>query len=160
VSATPTNPALQGLRLVPGQQVEVTRSAIGRPFDLVPDLQTEIPSPRNVRAGPAVVTGPSKLSLRSLKRSKCVAVSVSSTRAARVLATILSGRRSVRLFGQRLVVFTAAGPKGTCIKVPARAKTFDVRTPLSFAVGYALGARARPGQRPTRPVIRPIKLVP
>jgi hypothetical protein len=52
------------------------------------------------------------------------------------------------------------GPQGTCIKVPARAKTFDVRTPLSFAVGYALGARARPGQRPTRPVIRPITLVP
>jgi hypothetical protein len=160
VQVTPTNPALRGLQLVPGRQVEVTRSAIGRPFALVPDLQTTIPSPRTLRAGPALVTAPSQLSLRSLRRSKCVAVLVTSARPARVLVTIFSGRRSVRLFGQRLVVFTAAGRKSTCIKVPARAKTFNVRTPLSFAVGYALGARARSGQRPTRPVIRPIRLLP
>jgi len=160
VSVTPTNTALRSLRLVPGQQVRVSRRAISAPFPLVPDLQTTIPSPREVRAGPATVTAPGRLSLRSLRRSKCVAVLVASARPARVLVTIFSGRRSVRLFGQRLVVFTAAGRKSTCIKVPARAKTFDVRTPLSFAVGYALGARARPGQRPTRPVIRPIKLVP
>ena len=157
---TPTNPALAGLRLVPGQQVEVTGKAITRPFDLVPNLQTTIPSPRAMRAGPAIVTAPSKLSLRSLKRSKCVAVAVSSARAARVLVTIFSGRRSVRLFGQRLVIFTAAGRKSTCITVPARATTFNVRTPLSFAVGYALGARARSGQQPTRPVVRPIRLIP
>ena len=160
VQVTPTNPALRGLQLVPGRQVEVTRSAIGRPFALVPDLQTTIPSPRTLRAGPALVTAPSKLSLRSLRRSKCVAVAVSSARPARVLVTIFSGRRSVRLFGQRLVVFRAAGRTSTCIRVPARAKTFNVRTPLSFAVGYALGARGRPGERATRPVIRPIKLVP
>ncbi len=160
VQVTPTNPALRGLQLVPGRQVEVTRSAIGRPFALVPDLQTTIPSPRTLRAGPALVTAPSQLSLRSLRRSKCVAVAVSSARPARVLVTIFSGRRSVRLFGQRLVVFAAAGRTSTCIKVPARAKTFNVRTPLSFAVGYALGARGRPGERATRPVIRPIKLVP
>lgn len=160
VQVTPTNPALRGLQLVPGRQVEVTRNAITRPFALVPDLQTTIPSPRTLRAGPALVTAPSRLSLRSLKRSKCVAVAVSSARPARVLVTIFSGRRSVRLFGQRLVIFTAAGRKSTCIKVPARAKTFNVRTPLSFAVGYALGARGRPGERPTRPVIRPIRLIP
>jgi hypothetical protein len=77
-----------------------------------------------------------------------------------VLVTIFSGRRSVRLFGQRLVVFAAAGRTSTCIPVPARARTFDVRTPLRFAVGYALGARARSGERPPRPVIRPITLVP
>ncbi len=160
VSVTPSDPALAGLRLVPGQQVEVANRSVGRPFPLVPDLETTIPSPREVRAGPVVVTGPGQLSLRSLQRSKCVAVLVSSARPARVLVTIFSGRRSVRLFGQRLVVFRAAGRTRTCIQVPKRARTFDVRTPLRFAVGYALGARARPGQRATSPVIRPIRLVP
>lgn len=160
VAVTPSDPALAGLRLVPGQQVDVTPRSVGRPFALVPDLETTIPSPRRVRAGPAVVTGPAQLSLRSLRRSKCVAVLVSSAKPARVLVTIFSGRRSVRLFGQRLVVFRAAGSTRTCIQVPKRARTFDVRTPLRFAVGYALGARSRPGQRATSPVIRPIRLVP
>ncbi len=148
------------VRLAPGRQVEVSGGGITAPFALVPDLQTTIPSPREIRAGPAVVTSPSRLSLRSLKRSKCVAVVVASARPARILVTIFSGRRSIRLFGQRLVVFTAPARKSTCIRVPARAKTFDVRTPLRFAVGYALGARARPGERATRPVIKPIALIP
>ena len=87
-------------------------------------------------------------------------VAVSSTRPARVLVTIFSGRRSVRLFGQRLVVFAAPGRQVACIQVPRHAKTFNVRTPLRFAVGYALGARSRPGQRAAPPVIRPITLVP
>jgi hypothetical protein len=160
VAVTPANPALRRLRLTPGRQVRVTRTSIGAPFPLVPDLVNEIPSPRQVRAGPATVTAPSKLSLRSLKSSKCVRVAVRSARAARVLVTIFSGRRSVRLFGQRLVVFAAKGRKLTCITVPRRAKTFNVRTPLRFAVGYALGSRRRPGQRSPAPVIRTIKLVP
>jgi hypothetical protein len=156
----PVNPALRSVRLVPGRGVRVTRTSIGAPFPLVPDLRNEIPSPRQVRAGPATVTAPSKLSLRSLKSSKCVRVAVRSARAARVLVTIFSGRRSVRLFGQRLVVFAARGRKLTCITVPRRAKTFNVRTPLRFAVGYALGARRRPGRPSPPPVIRTIKLVP
>ena len=166
VSVTPTNPALRGLRLAPGHGVEITKGSIGPPFALVPggsgapDLRSVIPSPRTLRAGPAIVTAPSRLSLRSLRGSKCVRVVVTSARAARVLTTIFSGRRSVRLFGQRLVVFAGAGRTSTCIPVPARARTFDVRTPLRFAVGYALGARARSGERSTRPVIRPITLVP
>ena len=165
-SVTPTNRALKGLRLAPGRGVEVTRNSISPPFALVPgdsgapDLGSVIPSPRTLRAGPAIVTAPSRLSLRSLRGSKCVRVVVTSARAARVLTTIFSGRRSVRLFGQRLVVFAGAGRKTPCIPVPARARTFDVRTPLRFAVGYALGARARPGERAPRPVIRPIALVP
>ena len=165
-TVTPTNRALKGLKLAPGRGVEVTRNSITPPFGLVPggsgapDLRTVIPSPREVRAGPAIVTAPSRLSLRSLRGSKCVRVVVTSARPARVLATIFSGKRSVRLFGQRLVVFAAPGRKTPCIPVPARARTFDVRTPLSFAVGYALGARARSGERATRPVIRPITLVP
>ncbi len=166
VSVTPTNPALRGLRLAPGHGVEITKSSISPPFALVPggsgapDLRSVIPSPRTLRAGPAIVTAPSRLSLRSLRGSKCVRVLVTSARPARVLTTIFSGKRSVRLFGQRLVVFAGAGRKSTCIPVPARARTFDVRTPLRFAVGYALGVRARSGERPTRPVIRPITLVP
>jgi hypothetical protein len=101
VDVTPTNTSLRGLRLTPGRQVRVTRTSISPPFALVPDLLNEIPSPRQVRAGPATVTAPSRISLRSLKSSKRVRVAVSSTRPARVLVTIFSGRRSVRLFGQR-----------------------------------------------------------
>lgn len=160
VSVAAANPALRGLRLTPGQQVQVTGGAVGPPLPLVPDLETTIPNPRQVRAGPAIVVGPATLSLRSLRRSKCVATIVQSGRPARVLVTIFSGKRSIRLFGQRLLVFIAAGRRTTCIRVPARARTFDVRTPLSFAVGYALGARARVGERPTKPVIRPVRLVP
>ena len=147
-------------RLPRGKQVEISAAGITPPFALVPDLRTTIPSPRVVTAGPATVTSPSRISLRSLKRSKCVAVIVRSARPARVLVTIFSGRRSTRLFGQRLLVFTAPARRTACIRVPAHAKTFDVRTPLRFAVGYALGARRRPGERATRPVIRPIALVP
>jgi hypothetical protein len=160
VDVTPANPTLRGARLRPGRQVRVTRTTIGAPFPLVPDLLNEIPSPRRVRAGPTIATAPSRISLRSLRSSKCVRVAVVSVRPARVLVTIFSGRRSIRLFGQRLVVFPAAGRTTTCIPVPRRAKTFDVRTPLRFAVGYALGARRRPGQTSPPPVIRPIRLVP
>ncbi|HTI35632.1 MAG TPA: hypothetical protein VL422_18295, partial [Miltoncostaea sp.] len=138
--------------LPPGRQVEISAAGISPPFALVPDLRTTIPSPRVVTAGPATVTSPSRISLRSLKRSKCVAVIVRSAEPARVLVTIFSGRRSTRLFGQRLLVFTAPARRTACIRVPAHAKTFDVRTPLRFAVGYALGARRRPGERATRPV--------
>jgi hypothetical protein len=146
--------------LVPGQRVRITRTGAGRPGPAVTDLGREIPSPREVRAGPATATAPGVISLGSLKRSKCVRVAVVSVRPARVLVTIFSGRRSIRLFGQRLVRFAKPGRTSVCILVPKRAKTFDVRTPLRFAVGYALGAGARPGQRATRPTITPIRLVP
>lgn len=160
-AATVTPTSRPALSLAAGRQVQVTDAGAGRPIPLVPaDLATSIPSPRDVRAGPAVATAPSVVSLRSLKRSKCVTVLVASAKPARVLVTIFSGRRSIRLFGQRLMVFPAAGRRETCIRVPAHAKTFDVRTPLRFAVGYALGARARRGEPATRPAIRPIRLVP
>jgi hypothetical protein len=106
------------------------------------------------------VTAPSRLSLRSLRRSKCVRVGVDSVRPARVLLRIFSGRRSIRLFGESLVRFAAPGHKVTCIAVPKRAHTFNVRTPLRFAVGYALGVRATPGQQLSRPVVRSIGLIP
>ena len=158
VHVRPSNPGLRALRLAPGQEVDVTSSAVGRPGAL--DLANSIPFPRDLRVGPTLVTAPSRLSLRSLRTSKCVRVVAESRRAARVLLTIFSGRRSVRLFGQKLVRFSAPGRKVTCIRVPRRARTFNVRTPLSFAVGYALGLRSRPGQRSPRPVIRPIRLSP
>ena len=76
VDVTPANPSLRGLRLARGRGVAVTRAAIGAPFPLVPDLLNDIPSPRQVRAGPAVATAPSKISLRSLRSSKCVRVAL------------------------------------------------------------------------------------
>jgi hypothetical protein len=126
-----------------------------------PNLQNTIPAPQTVTAGPTQARAPGQISLRSLKRSKCVKVVVRSTRPARVLATIFSGRRSLRLFGQKEVRFFVPGQRVVCITVPRRAHTFNIRTPLRFALGYRLGtAPPRPGAPAPRPVIRPIRLVP
>ena len=166
VSVTPTNPALRGLRLAPGHGVEITKSSISPPFALVPggsgapDLRSVIPSPRSCGPGPAIVTAPSRLSLRSLRGSKCVRVLVTSARPARVLATIFSGKRSVRLFGQRLVVFAGRRPQDH-LHPGARAGPHVRR-----ADPPPLRRRLRPRgpgpfrERATRPVVRPITLVP
>lgn len=124
------------------------------------DLAAVIPSPRTLAVGPVRVTAPGRVSLRSLRRSKCVLVRVRSASPARVLVTIFSGRRSIRLFGQKRVVFRAAGRRTVCIPVPLRAHTFTVRTPLRVALGVALGATPRPGERKPKPAIRPIRLTP
>jgi hypothetical protein len=124
------------------------------------DLATTIPSPQRIGNGPAVLTAPGRISLGALKRSKCVLVRVRATAPARVLVTIFSGRLSIRLFGQKRVVFRAPGRRTVCIPVPLHAHTFNVRTHLRVALGVALGATARPGERKPKPKIRPIRLTP
>jgi sugar lactone lactonase YvrE len=125
-----------------------------------PNLQGTIPSPQTLTNGPTSLVAPGRISLRSLRRSKCVLVKVASRRPAPVLVSILSGRLSIRLFGQGLVVFAAPGRRQVCIPVPFRARTFNVRTPLKVALGYTSGARRqRTGPKP-KPVIKPISLVP
>jgi hypothetical protein len=125
-----------------------------------PNLQTTIPNPQTLTNGPTTIVAPGTISLRSLRRSKCVLVRVGSRQPARVLVSIFSGRRSIRLFGQRLVVFTAPANRQVCIPVPFRARTFNVRTPLRVALGYTAGARRQTSGRKPPPVIRPISLVP
>jgi hypothetical protein len=124
------------------------------------DLSRTIPSPQTLQAGPTTLVAPGRVSLTSLRRSKCVLVKVGSRKPARVLVSIFSGRRSIRLFGQKLVVFRGSGSKQVCIKVPFRAHTFNVRTPVRVALGYALGARGTPGERKPPPKVKPIRLVP
>ena len=125
-----------------------------------PNLQSTIPNPQTLTNGPTTLVAPGTISLRSLKRSKCVLVKVTSNRPARILVSIFSGRRSIRLFGQKLVVFFAPGRKQPCIQVPFRARTFNVRTPLNVALGYTAGARPQRGGRKPKPVVKPIRLVP
>jgi hypothetical protein len=125
-----------------------------------PNLQTTIPSPQTLTNGPTSVVAPGVISLRSLRRSKCVLVKVASRQPARVLVSIFSGRLSIRLFGQKLVVFVSPGRQQPCIPVPFRAHTFNVRTPLRVALGYTAGARRQTSGRKPPPVIRPIRLVP
>jgi hypothetical protein len=128
-----------------------------------PDLSRTIPNPRVIRSGPARVTTPGRISLRSLRRSRCVLTRVVSLKPARVLVTIFSGIRSRRLFGADLVTFRKPGRKTPCIPVPLRARTFNARTHLRVAVGVALGAVDVVGERRQPrllPVIRPIRLVP
>jgi hypothetical protein len=125
-----------------------------------PNLQNTIPNPQTLTNGPTTLVAPGTISLRSLRRSKCVLVKVASIRPARVLVSIFSGRRSIRLFGQKLVVFFVPGRQQPCIPVPFRAHTFNVRTPLNVALGYTAGARRQVGGRKPRPVVKPISLVP
>jgi hypothetical protein len=124
------------------------------------NLAATIPNPRVIRGGPARATYPGTVSLGALRRSRCVRVVVRSTRPARVMASIFSGRRSIRLFGQRRVVFTRAGTRVVCIPVPRRAHTFNVRTPLRFAIGWKVGARPTPREPSPAPRIGAIRLVP
>jgi hypothetical protein len=140
-----------------------TSGAPGSPFTarfVGCDLGTTITSPQTISAGPTTLVAPGVISIGALKRSKCVLVRVASRRPARVLVSIFSGRRSIRLFGQKLVVFTAPGRRQPCIPVPFRAHTFNVRTPLRVALGYTAGARPQRTGRKPRPVIRRIRLVP
>lgn len=124
------------------------------------NLRLVIPAPQLASAGPTSAVAPGIISLASLASSRCVLVKVSSTEPARILATIFSGKRSTRLFGQKLVVFTKAGSRRTCIPVPANARTVNLRTKLNFALGYSKGARPNPDAKPTKPAVKPIKLVP
>jgi hypothetical protein len=143
-----------------GVTVANTGSFLGCPPP-PPNLQSTIPSPQQLTSGPTSLVAPGRLSLRSLRRSKCVLVRVATKRPARILVSIFSGRLSIRLFGQRLVVFrTAPAQRQVCIAVPFRARTFNVRTPLRVALGYTAGAKPqRTGPKP-KPVIKPITLVP
>lgn len=124
------------------------------------DLGSTIPAPQTLQGGPTTIVAPGTVSLTALTRSKCVLVKVASARPARVLVSIFSGRLSVRLFGQKRVVFTAAGRRRVCIPVPFRAHTFNLRTRLNVALGYVVGARPKAGERKPPPVIRRIRLVP
>jgi hypothetical protein len=124
------------------------------------DLARTIPAPQRLTGGPTTLVAPGTVSLTSLTRSKCVLVRVASSRPARILVSIFSGRRSIRLFGQARVVFTVPGRRRPCIRVPFRAHTFNVRTRLNVALGYALGATPRRGERKPPPVIRRVNLVP
>jgi hypothetical protein len=113
-----------------------------------------IENPRTIRNGPARVVAPRGVSLTKLKRTKCVRVRVTVTAPARVLVAIYSGRRSIRLFGQRVVRFGAPGTKVVCVRVPFRAKTFNVRTPARIAIAVRRGAKARAGEPPAKVVTR------
>jgi hypothetical protein len=97
-------------------------------------------NPRTIRNGPATVVAPKGVTLKSLKRGKCVNVRVTATQPARVLVAIYSGTKSARVFGQKVVRFTAPGTKFACVRVPFRAKTFDVRTPVRIAIAVRKGS--------------------
>ncbi len=124
------------------------------------NLRLVIPAPQMAQAGPTSAVAPGIISIGSLATSRCVLVKVSATEPSRVLATIFSGKRSKRLFGQKLVVFTSPGSRRTCIPVPKNAKTINLRTSLGFALGYSKGARPNPKAKPNPPAVKQIKLVP
>lgn len=113
-----------------------------------------VDNPRTIRNGPATVIAPKGVSLAKLKRTKCVNVRVTATRPSRVLVAIFSGTKSIRVFGQAIVRFPAPGTKVVCVRVPLRAKTFDVRTPAKIAIAVRNGARPSRGEPPATVVTR------
>ncbi len=113
-----------------------------------------IERPRTIRNGPATVVAPKGVSLKKLRRSKCVKVSVTAKRPARVLVAIYSGRKSIRVFGRKVVRFPKPRTRVVCVRVPFRAKTFNVRTPARIAIAVRAGARPKKGERPARVVTR------
>ncbi|MGD9573757.1 MAG: hypothetical protein AB7V62_17900 [Thermoleophilia bacterium] len=123
----------------------------------VQDPATIIENPRTIRNGPATITAPRRISIGKLRRSKCVNVKVAVTEPARVLVQIYSGPKSRRLFGQRIVAFTAPGTKYVCVRVPFRAKTFNPRAPAGILVAVRKGnARGNQGP-PARVVTRGVR---
>lgn len=105
-----------------------------------------IDNPRTIRNGPATVVAPKGVLLSKLKRTKCVNVRLTVSEPARVLVAIFSGTKSARVFGQKIVVFPAPATKVVCVKVPFRAKTFNVRTPAKIAIAVRKGATRRTGE--------------
>ncbi|MGE3234191.1 MAG: hypothetical protein AB7O78_10735 [Thermoleophilia bacterium] len=124
----------------------------------VQDPATIIENPRTIKNGPATITAPGKLSLKNLKRGKCVNVKVSVSAPARVLVQIFSGPESRRLFGQRTLLFrTAPATKFVCVRVPFRAKTFNPRAPAGILVAVRPpNARGRSGP-PAKVVTRDVR---
>jgi hypothetical protein len=118
----------------------------------VQDPATIIENPRTIRNGPATITAPKRISLKKLRRSKCVNVKVAVSEPARVLVQIYSGPKSRRLFGERIVAFRAPGVKYVCVRVPFRAKTFNPRAPAGILVAVRKG-NARGNQGPPAKVV-------
>lgn len=113
----------------------------------VPDT-TDIENPVVTRRGARIFVTPRNPSREALRKRKCVNVRVQSTKPARINVAIFSGRKSTRLFGQKVIRFTKPGKKTVCVKVPLNAKTFNVRQPFRFAFAVKDGATARRGEGP------------
>lgn len=116
----------------------------------VPDT-TGITNPRVTRRGSTILVTPRAPTLAALRRSKCINVRVQSARPAAIRVAIFSGRRSIRVFGATVVRFATPGKKLVCVRVPLRARTFDVRQPFRFA--FATRFADTPANRPV-PVVR------
>lgn len=94
-------------------------------------------APRTLTVGPATVQAPRTVSLAGLRAAKCVNVRVTARRPITVNVTIYSGRRSLRLFGQKSTRFTRPGTRVLCVPVPARARTFRPRDGLTLDIRSA-----------------------
>lgn len=113
-----------------------------------------VDNPRTIRNGPATAVAPKGVLLTKLKRTKCVNVRLTVTEPARILVAIFSGTKSIRVFGQKTVRFSAPGSRVVCVKVPFRARTFNVRTPAKIAIAVRKGAAPRRGEAPARVVTK------
>ena len=123
----------------------------------VQDPATIIENPRTIRNGPATITAPKRISIKKLRRSKCVNVKVVVTEQARVLVQIFSGPKSRRLFGQKIVAFRTPGTKYVCVRVPFRAKTFNPRAPAGILVAVRKGTASGRQGPPARVVTRDVR---
>ncbi len=138
VNSGPITSAALGNDLLVTPTVDTGQSRPAVWADVTPPVV--IPNPRTIRSGPATVVAPKRASIGALKKGKCVNVVVTVTKPSRVLVTIFSGTKSIRIFGQARVSFrTAPAARIVCVRVPFRAHTFDVRTPGKIAIATKRG---------------------
>ena len=125
------------------------------------DTSRTIPAPQTIQGGPTTIVAPGTISLTSLTRSKCVLVKVASTppgadprldlQRAPQHPPVRPEAGGVHGAGTRARVHPGALPRPHLQRADARS---------NVALGYAVGARARRGERKPPPVIRRIRLVP
>ena len=125
----------------------------------LPNLASTIPNPRTVTAGPTSSTYPGKVSVRSLKTSRCVRIVAVSKkrRASWSRSSAAGGHPPVRPEGRPL---PEPRSQGRLHPRPAPGQDLQRAHSASFALATGSARRPPPSARATPPVVRRIRLAP
>ena len=128
-------------RLTPAEHVERTQAAnLAQTFDDLVPLTRDLVPLDTPTAAPTYASAPA-----------------SGDTEPEMLVAIFSGRKSIRLFGQKVVAFRAAGTRYVCVRVPFRAKTFDPRAAAGIAISVRKGSTRGNQGPPARVVTRDLR---
>lgn len=130
----------------PGPATPARPSGGGTPAPAPVDLGHVIYPPRGLIAGPAGATVPRRISLFSLRESRCIRTHVVATRNAVVLARVafLTGPPGrFRLMGFRDVRVSPDKGASPCVPIPAYARRLGVKAQLRVSLGSrVVGSRS------------------